>query len=293
MRCGYVAITGRPNVGKSTLLNRLIGQKISITSRKPQTTRHHLLGIKNTRDAQILYLDTPGIQAAPRDAINRYMNREAMNVLPDVDIILFMIDAAAWTIQDQVVLQKIQKQSGANVFLILNKIDKLVNREQLMPLIERISSEHEFAEIIPMSARNNHDVKRLEDALVRYLPEAGPEYPEDQLTNRSSRFMASEFIREKLMQHLGDELPYKLAVTIDSFSETARCTRIHATIWVEQPGQKKIIIGKNGTMLKTVGEQARKSMEKLFGQKIFLKTWVRIRRKWTDDEQALKLFNYE
>ncbi len=292
-RCGYVAITGRPNTGKSTLLNRLVGQKISITSRKPQTTRHHLLGIKNLQAAQILYLDTPGIQASPRDAINRHMNREAINALAGADVILFMIEASGWTSLDETVLTYIAKLPDAHVLLIINKADRIKNKQDLIPLIKQLSVKYEFAEIIPMSARQSRDVSRLEKNIIRYLPESSPEYPDDQLTNRSSRFMAAEFIREKLMKHLGDELPYKLEVSIDKFSEAERCIKIFATIWVELPGQKKIIIGKNGDVLKTVGEQARRDMEKLFGQKVFLRTWVKIRRKWTDDVQALKQFNYE
>jgi len=292
-RCGYVAIAGRPNVGKSTLLNMLVGQKISITSRKPQTTRHHLLGISNKPTAQILYLDTPGIQTTPKGAINRHMNREALIALADVDVVIFMIDATGWTEMDEVVREHISKLPGTNIFLVINKTDRIKDKKGLIPLIQQISSKQDFAEIIPMSARTRSDVNRLERMIIQYLPESLPEYPDDQITNRSSRFLAAEFIREKLMQHLGDELPYKLAVTIDKFDETTRCIKIYATIWVEQPGQKKIIIGKNGAMLKVVGEQARKDMEKLFDQKVYLKTWVKIKHKWTSDEQALKLFNYD
>lgn len=292
-RCGYVAIAGRSNVGKSTLLNMLVGQKISITSRKPQTTRHHLLGISNKPAAQILYLDTPGIQTSPKGAINRHMNREALNALADADVVIFMIDAMGWTEMDEAVFEHVSKLPGTNTFLVINKTDRIKDKRDLIPLIQKISSKQDFAEIIPMSARIQSDVKRLEQIIIRYLPESLPEYPDDQITNRSSRFLAAEFIREKLMQHLGDELPYKLAVTIDKFVQTVRCIKIHATIWVEQPGQKKIIIGKNGTMLKLVGEQARKDMEKLFDQKIYLKTWVKIKHKWTNDEQALKLFIYD
>lgn len=291
MHCGHVSIVGRPNVGKSTLLNHLIGQKISITSRKPQTTRHHVLGIKTRDDAQIIYLDTPGFQLSPKGSLNRFMNREAVNALSDVDLIIFMIDAVGWTEEDESVWSKIDKVSKVKRLLVINKVDKIRDKRDIMRLIKTLSEKHDFAEIIPLSARQLKDTVRLEKLLMPYLPVADSIYPENQITNRSSRFLAAEFIREKLMQHLGDELPYKLAVTIDEFRETSRCIRIFATIWVELPGQKKIIIGKNGAVLKIVGEQARKDLEKLFDQKVFLKTWVKIKRKWTDDLQALKSFD--
>ncbi|MCG8325075.1 MAG: GTPase Era [Thiotrichales bacterium] len=291
-RCGYVAITGRPNVGKSTLLNNLIGQKISITSRKPQTTRHHLLGIRNAPGAQILYLDSPGMQSAPRNAIHRHMNREAVNVLSDADIVLFVIETSGWTPADENVFRYIDSLQDPTVFLVINKTDKLRDKQTLLSLIDNLEYKNRFSEIIPLSARTRGDVSKLEHTIISRLPTAAPEYPDDQITNRSSRFLAAEFIREKLMQLLGDEIPYKLAVTIDKFSETPRCTKISATIWTEQDSQKKIVVGRHGSVLKKVGEQARRDMERLFEHRVYLRTWVKVRHKWTSDERALKEFEY-
>ncbi len=292
VRCGHVAIIGRANVGKSTLLNRLIGQKLSITTRKPQTTRHHLIGIKNTDSAQIIYIDTPGIQKSPKTAINRYMNREALNVIDGVDVLVFMIEAMKWTEEDKMVLQKISHVS-TDVILVVNKVDKINDKKKLLPFIEDLKQSLECSHIIPMSALSIDDVESLESKITDNLPIAEKIYGDDQITNRGSRFFAAEFIREKLTQKLGDELPYQSTVTIDSFKEKKKILHIHATIWVERSGQKAIIIGKNGAILKSVGEQSRKDMETMFGQKVFLETWVKVKGKWTDDEKALRQFEYD
>lgn len=292
-RSGYVAIVGRPNTGKSTLLNALVGQKISITSRKPQTTRQHLLGISTKPGAQILYLDTPGLQASPGDAVNRYMNREAVNALMDVEIVILVIEASRWNDLDELVLSHLEKIDDDRIFLVINKVDRIADKAELIPFIETVGAKRNFAEIFPMSARAGHDVERLEKLIIEHLPEAEAEYPDDQITNRNSRFIAAEFIREKLIDHLGDEIPYKLAVTIDKFTEGNNRIDIHATIWVEKEGQKKIIIGKGGSMLKRVGQLARLDMQRLFDCKVNLKTWVKVRQKWTDDEAALRRFNFE
>jgi len=287
-RCGHVVIVGRPNTGKSTLLNTLVGQKISITSRKPQTTRQHLLGINNTADAQILYTDTPGVQSASGDAMSRHMNREALNTLADVDVVIFVIEALNWTSMDEVVISHLSNLDNPTIILAINKVDRTANKADLFPFIEQMKNKLAFAEIIPICARVKKDVDRLQQAIINYLPHRAPEYPRDQITNRSSRYLAAEFMREKLMEHLGDEIPYKLAVTIDRFKEEGKNIHIDATIWVEKEGQKKIIIGKDGAMLKRTGQLARKEMQQLFGQKVCLKTWVKVRRKWTDDETALR-----
>ncbi len=288
MRCGYITIAGRSNVGKSTLLNHLLGQKLSITSRKPQTTRHHLLGIKTIDNAQLLFLDTPGIQIDPKDPVNRFMNREAVSVIPHSNLILFMIEASGWTDSDKIIWDKISNLSECESVLVINKVDRLKDKQKLLSLIQSFS-QYSFAEILPISAKQEKDVTRLEQTIIKYLPESEAVFPEDQLTDKSSRFIAAEFIREKLMQSLGDELPYKLAVTIDEFKEAEKCTNISATIWVEQQRHKRIIIGTGGAILKKVGEQARKDMQKLFGKKIYLRTWVKIRHNWTSDERAKNL----
>ncbi len=291
-RCGYVTIVGRPNVGKSTLLNRLIGQKLSITTRKPQTTRHHLLGIKNHPHSQALYIDTPGFQNSPKTAINRYMNREVINSIGDVDVLIFLIEALKWTDIDQLVLKRIQNKT-ASIILAINKIDKIANKQEILPFIEKIKQHFKFADVIPMSALSSDDIEHMESIVVKNLPVANAVYKGDQISNRNPHFFAAEFIREKLTQKLGDELPYQLAVTIDDFKEEEQLIRIQATIWVERPGQKGIVIGKNGSLLKSVGEQSRKDMEVMFDQKVHLETWVKVKGKWTDDERALKQFNFD
>jgi GTP-binding protein Era len=290
-RCGYITLIGRPNVGKSTLLNRLLGQKLSITSRKPQTTRWHLTGIDTGPDYQAIYIDTPGIQTKYGNALNRHMLREAIDTLERVDLVLFIVEAQKWTPADKYVAGLLQK-ARMPVLVVVNKIDKLGDRKELLPFMEMLSSTAGDHEIIPVSARSGDNLALLKDRVAANLPANPPLYPEDQLTDRNQRFLAAEFIREKLTQKLGSELPYQLAVTVDEFLEEENIMRIHATIWIQSASQKAIIVGKGGGILKSVGEQARRDMEKLFQKKVHLETWVKVKRKWTEDESALRQLGY-
>ena len=241
-RCGYIALVGRPNVGKSTLLNRILGQKISITSRRPQTTRHRVLGIKTLPSAQLIYVDTPGIHDFSGRAMNRHMNRTASSVLLDVDVVVFLVDGLHWTADDELVLQKLA-QITCPVILAINKIDLLGNREELLPRLQGLSEKRSFAQIIPLSASKGDNVAQLEAVIEELLPPAPPLFPEDQVTDRSVRFLASELIREKLFRKLGKELPYGLTVAIEQFKSEPGMTHIHALIWVERKSQKNIVIG--------------------------------------------------
>ena len=291
-QCGYVAIVGRPNVGKSTLLNALLDQKLSITSRKPQTTRHQLLGIKSGAEHQILYVDTPGIHAAGKRAINRYMNRNAFSVISDVDVIVFLVDRQHWTEDDEMVLEAIQKAS-VKVIVAVNKVDMVKDKRQLLPLLSTLQSKVPDAEIMPISAEKGDNLKMLEQEVVKALPN-GPFYFEaDQVTDRSERFMASEVIREKLMRQLGDELPYAVTIQIDEFRETGTIIHIGATIFVEREGQKTILIGKSGQRLKQIGIDARRDLETMMSKKIMLNTWVKVKSGWSDSERALKSLGYD
>lgn len=290
-RCGYITLIGRPNVGKSTLLNRLLGQKLSITSRKPQTTRWHLLGIDTGTDYQAIYIDTPGIQTRYGNALNRHMLREAIDTLDRVDLVLFIVEALKWTPADKYVAGLL-RQSRMPVLLVVNKIDKLEDRRELLPFMKMLSEGTGDLDIIPVSARTGDNLALLKDRVVAGLPPGPPLYPADQLTDRNQRFLAAEFIREKLTQKLGSELPYQLAVTVDEFREDEAIIRIHATIWIQSTSQKAIIVGKGGDVLKSVGEQARRDMENLFQKKVHLETWVKVKRRWTEDERALRLLGY-
>ncbi|MFK8069001.1 MAG: GTPase Era [Gammaproteobacteria bacterium] len=287
--CGAVAIIGRPNVGKSTFLNHSIGQKISITSRKPQTTRHQILGIKTSGNSQIVYVDTPGLQLNPDRALNRGMNKEVMRAIVEVDVVLFIVEAGKWTAADENTLVLI-KQSNVKAILVVNKIDKIKNKKDLLPYIKKITELMEFVEVIPTAATKNDNISTVEDAIIKCLPVADPWFSEDQITDRSVRFLAAEMIREKLTRKLGDELPYRLNVTIDQFKEDETLAHIHATIWVESKGQKKIVIGKNGSILKSVGEEARYDMQVMIDKKVFLETWVKVKEKWSDNVNALNQF---
>ncbi len=290
--CGFVAIVGRPNVGKSTLLNHLIGQKISITSRKPQTTRHHILGVDTQGPDQIVYVDTPGLQDAPRQALNRYMNREVTAHLGDVDLILFVVEALRWNDADQNVLELLRGQKRP-VILIVNKVDRLAHKEELLEYLGQRRGDMDYNAIIPMSARSKEDVAALRELLLPALPQAPHCFDADQLTDRNERFLAAELVREKLMRLLGDELPYSTAVTIDDFTEADKTLHIHATIWVEREGQKAIVIGKQGKMLKKIGTQARKDMQALFSNRVNLQTWVKVKDKWSENARALQQFGYK
>lgn len=290
-RCGFVAIVGRPNVGKSTLLNHLLGQKLSITSRKPQTTRHKIVGIVTENNVQAIYVDTPGMHKREPRAINRLMNQAAQSALKDVDLILFVVDGLKWTPDDELVLEKLAKVDTP-VILVVNKVDTLTDKAVLLPYLETLNQKRHFSEVIPLSALRGHNLSTLHDIVGRYLPYAPPMYAEDQITDRSQRFLAAEMIREKIMRQMGDEVPYDLMVQIEQFKIEGRLYRIDATILVERDGQKAIVIGEGGQKLKTIGQAARLDMEKLFDSKVMLTLWVKVKGGWSDDERALKSLGY-
>lgn len=291
-KCGYVAIVGRPNVGKSTLLNYILGQKITITSKKAQTTRHRILGIKTEGEIQTIYVDTPGIHAAGKKVMNRVLNKAAFDSLYDVDVVLFMIEEMIWKEQDEKILERIA-QLELPVILVVNKIDQLRDKQQLLPFFQKLSEKAKFVEMIPISAENGENVAQLEQAVEALLPASGAFFPEDQVTDRSERFLASELIREKLTRNLGQELPYSLTVEIEKYEIDDKGTaHIYGLIWVERDTQKAIVIGKQGELLKKVGSQARKELEANLGSKVFLKLWVKVKSNWADDERALRNFGY-
>lgn len=291
-KCGFIAIVGRPNVGKSTLLNVLLQKKISITSDKPQTTRSQVLGIKTVGLVQEVYIDTPGIHHTEKRAINRYMNRLASSVIGDADVIVFMIDATRWQVDDDLILEKI-KHTKASVILAINKIDKLKNKALLFPLIEKLQAKFNFTHIIPLSAANSENVSVLEKEIILLLPEGPHLFPDEQITDKTERFQVSELIREKIIRVTSEEIPYSVNVEIESFKDEEKLLSISAVIWVEREGQKPIIIGVGGASLKAVGTQARKDMERLFNKKVFLRLWVKVKDNWTDDERILKSLGYE
>jgi GTP-binding protein Era len=290
-RSGYVAIIGRPNVGKSTLINRVLGQKLCITSRRPQTTRHRILGIKTTEQSQFIYVDTPGIHSDGKRAMNRYMNRAAAASVEDVDVVVFVIEGMKWTEEDERVLQKL-KETTKPVILVMNKIDKLEDKATLFPQVEKLAALFKFTDIVPLSARKGINLESLEESIYKLMPEGEMIFDEDQLTDRSSRFLAAEMVREKLFRHLGQELPYSLTVDIEQFEDDNGMFRISAVIYVERSGQKSIVIGKKGELLKQVGKDAREDMEKLFGCKVFLQLWVKVREGWSDNERMLRNLGY-
>ena len=290
-RCGYVALIGRPNVGKSTLLNHILGQKLSITSRKPQTTRHRILGIKTTDTEQVIYVDTPGIHHSEKRAMNRYMNRAAGSALEDVNVIVFLVEALKWTDEDELVLKRL-KSSTVPVILAVNKVDRVIDKESLLPYLQEVTQKMNFVQIIPISATKGNNLQELEKVVRTQLDISEPFYPEEQITDRSSRFLAAEIIREKLMRMLGQELPYDLTVEIEKFKEEGKLYRINGLIWVERKNQKAIVIGKKGERLKAVGSQARIDMEKLFDKKVHLELWVKVKEGWSDDERALMSLGY-
>ena len=290
-RCGYAAIVGRPNVGKSTLLNHLLGQKLSITSRKPQTTRHQVLGIKTSGSSQILFVDTPGMHGGARKALNRYMNRAASSALPGVDVVVMVVDRNAWRDDDQRVLDA-SLASGAPVILAVNKVDLEENPNTLLPVLEDLAGRADFAALVPVSALRGKNLEALEDAIVEHLPEGDWLFAEDELTDRSTRFLVAEIIREKIMRQLGDELPYATAVEIDEYREERGITHISATILVERKGQKAILIGRQGSRLRQLGTEARRDIEKLIEARVMLRLWVKVRSGWADDERALRSLGY-
>jgi len=291
-KCGYIAIVGRPNVGKSTLLNRILGQKLSITSRKPQTTRHQILGMKTTDEVQAIYVDTPGLhEGYSEKALNRYINKVASSTIKDVDLAVFVIDRTKWTDEDQVVLEKI-KAAKVPCILVVNKVDYLADKSDLLPFMQEVAKKADFLEMFPISAKHGKNVEELELKIANYIPEGEHFYDKDQFTDRTARFLAAELVREKIMRQLGDELPYSMTVEIEKYEETDRLITIHALILVEREGQKKILIGDKGARIKLIGTDARKDMEDMFGMKVMLNTWVKVKGGWADDERALKSLGY-
>ncbi len=290
-RCGLVTLTGRPNVGKSTLLNALLGQKLSITSARAQTTRHRLLGIKTTDTAQIVFVDTPGLQTDNKGMMNRYLNRVANASLQGVDCIVLLIAASGWTAADEYPL-RLAAQQGVPVILVINKMDQLKDRAKLLPLIKESNKKMAFAEIIPLSALKSTNVDELQKAILKYLPSQAPLYPVDQISDRSERFLVAELIREQIFRGLRQEVPYATAVSIEQFKHAKGAIHIDAIIWVDKEGQKPILIGKDGEQLKTIGSRARLAMQKLLGAKVHLGLWVKVRAGWSDSERALRSLGY-
>lgn len=289
--CGYIAIVGRPNVGKSTLLNHVLQQKISITSRKPQTTRHNVMGVKTLDNVQMIFVDTPGMHRQEAKAINRYMNRAAFSATQGVDLIIFMVDRTIWTDEDELVFDKI-KQHPEKILVVINKVDQVDDKATLMPHISRIQAEINPSAIFPISALKNLNLDLLEAEIVKRLP-AGPfHFPEDQITDKNSRFMAAELVREKIIRQLGAELPYQVTVEVEEFKEAEGILHIAALILVEREGQKRIIIGDKGARLKSIGQAARLDMETMFENKVMLKLWVKVKSGWSDDDRALKSLGY-
>lgn len=289
--CGYIAIVGRPNVGKSTLLNKILQQKISITSRKPQTTRHRILGIKTEDTMQMVYVDTPGIHQTEKTVLNKIMNKTASAALHDVDVVIFMVDALHWNDDDQWVLQKVEK-CRCPVFLVINKVDRLKDKTELLPLIETLQTKMNFQAIIPMSAKQGDNVEQLEQALRPYMPEGPLLFYSDQITDRSEKFMIAEIIREKLFRESGAELPYATTVEIEQFKQVEKIYHISALILVEKESHKRMFIGKSGSKLKIIGSKARIDIEKLLASKVFLRLWIKVKSGWSDDERALKSLGY-
>ncbi len=290
-RCGLVAIVGRPNVGKSTLLNALVGQKVSITSAKAQTTRHRITGIRTVDGAQFVFVDTPGFQTKHGAALNRNLNRTVTGVLADVDVVLFVVEAGRFGLDDAKVLALMPP--GKPVFLIANKLDMVHRRAELAPWLKGMQERHSFAEFVPITAKKDADVQRLFGIIKPYLPEQGWFYEEDALTDRSERFLASEIIREKLFRLTGDELPYTSTVVIDKFEEDGNLRRIAASIVVERDAHKGMIIGSGGERLKRIGSESRQELETLMDAKVFLELWVKVRSGWADDEEHLRSYGYE
>jgi len=291
-RCGYVALVGRPNVGKSTLMNRILGQKLSIVTAKPQTTRQRIAGIKTTPDGQIIYLDTPGIHLAAQTALNRYMNRIAHASFHEVDLILFLIEAGRWTKQDEHVARAL-KSVDVPVVLVVNKVDLVPEKPRLLQFLEKEVRTERFSEVFLIAAKTGSGVDGLEERVMKSLPFSRPFYDEDQFTDRSERFLAAELIREQLMLRLHQELPYALTVEVEEFKREKGLVRIGAIVWVEKKGQKQIVIGKGGDVLKFVGSRARQALQELLDEKVFLRLWVKVSRDWSDNERALRQFGYD
>lgn len=290
-RCGLIAVVGRPNVGKSTLVNALVGQKISITSKKAQTTRHRITGVRTDGDAQFVFVDTPGFQTRHSTALNRSLNRTVQGVLADVDVVLFVVEAGRFGLDDAKVLALLPKDKPA--ILVANKLDAVQRRADLLPWLKSMQERHPFAEFVPLSARQKADIERLLKIVSPYLPEQPWFYEADALTDRSDRFLAAELIREKLFRLTGDELPYSSTVVIDKYEEEGNLRRIAATIVVERDAHKGMVIGDGGERLKRIGSEARQDLERLMDAKVFLELWVKVRSGWADDEEHLRSYGYE
>lgn len=288
---GYVAILGRPNVGKSTLVNHLLGQKLSITSRRPQTTRHRILGIKTTPAYQVVYVDTPGIHHGGGRALNRYMNRAAVGALDDGDVVVFMIEAGRWTEGDERVLRRL-RETRTPIIVGINKVDRVPDKSRLLPFMADVSRRTGLDEVIPLSARRGINTDVLESHVVERLPPGEPLYPGDQLSDRNERFLSAELIREQLTGRLNQELPYRLSVEIEWFSDASDPVRVAAIVWVERRSQKPIVVGREGATLKRVGTRARREIESLLGRRVHLDLWVKVKADWSDDEQALNRMGY-
>lgn len=290
-RCGTIAIIGRPNVGKSTLLNAMIGAHLAATARKPQTTRHRIIGLATDEHAQLIFVDTPGIhQKAPR-ALNKQLNRTAAKAISEVDVLAFVLDGLHFLPDDELAL-KLAAEANKPVLLVINKVDRVTDKERLLPFVEQLYQRHKFAETVMVSATKRKGLDGLKSALAKLLPEGEAQYDADDLTDRSERFLAAEFVREQLIRLLGEELPYCSTVTIDEFTQEPKLKRVQATIWVERDGQKAIVIGDGGARLKEIGTKSRIAMERIFDCKVFLSLWVKVKSGWSDDERALRQMGY-
>ena len=291
-KSGFVAVIGRPNVGKSTIINEFMGQKLTITSPKPQTTRHRIHAIDTTKDYQIVFVDTPGIHISRKKAINSYMNRAASSSLKDVDVILWLVEAGLWTKEDDRVLEHVSSLD-CPVILVINKIDKLKHPDMLLPYLQDMSVKYNADEVYPLSAFKKNDVSKLKSMILKYLPVQSMIFDPDFITDRSEKFIVAEFIREKLMRHLSDELPYDLTVEIEKYELDGELQRVSAKIFVDKTSQKNIVIGKNGEMLKRIGTEARKSIEGFLEKKVFLQLWVKVSTGWSDDKKSLSSLGYD
>lgn len=290
-RAGFVALVGRPNVGKSTLLNRLLGQKLAITSHKPQTTRHSILGISTLKEGQIVYIDTPGIHKRGDKAMNRYLNRTATSTLGGVDLVVFVVDAGCWTEEDSLVLERV-RESRLPCLLVINKIDTIKPKERLLPLMAELRARTAIDDMIPLSAKSGDNCDALEQAIIQQLPEAENIYPEDQITDRPERFFAAELVREQITRRYHQELPYAVSVEIEEFDERPHILRISAVIWVERPNQKAILLGRGGEAIKKTATEARKELEKFFRKKVFLRLWIKVKASWSSDQASLAQLGY-
>ena len=290
-RTGVIAVVGRPNVGKSTLVNALVGAKVSIVSSKPQTTRHRILGVRTEPDAQFIFADTPGFQTRYKSALNQAMNRSVTQALAEVDVVLWLVEARKFTPADERILPLLPRDKP--VVLVVNKVDTVTTKSDLLPYLQRMAQQYAFAEIVPLSAEQPKDVVRLPAILKPYLPEGEAWFAEDDITDRSSRFLAAEIIREKVFRLTGDEIPYAVAVTVEQFQEEEKLIRIEAVIWVDREAHRPILLGKKGDHIKRIATEARQDMEKLFERKVFLNLWVKVKGGWADDARLIKQFGYE